>query len=141
RHTRSKRDWSSDVCSSDLTIGLGVFIFTEPLVRLFIQDQAAVTFASDYLRIMVFCFPFLGINFVLNGIIRASGAMYQVLILNIISFWILRFPLAWIFADLLGERGIAAGIGASFIASSLIAASYYQFGKWRQKELFKEHEG
>lgn len=123
------------------TIGLGVFIFTEPLVRLFIQDQAAVTFASDYLRIMVFCFPFLGINFVLNGIIRASGAMYQVLILNIISFWILRFPLAWIFADLLGERGIAAGIGASFIASSLIAASYYQFGKWRQKELFKEHEG
>src|SRR5699024_11857399 len=85
RHTRSKRDWSSDVCSSDLTIGLGVFIFTEPLVRLFIQDQAAVTFASDYLRIMVFCFPFLGINFVLNGIIRASGAMYQVLILNIRS--------------------------------------------------------
>src|SRR5699024_11764449 len=23
RHTRSKRDWSSDVCSSDLMVGLG----------------------------------------------------------------------------------------------------------------------
>src|SRR5699024_2978977 len=64
-------------------IGLAVLLFTESLVRLFIQDQTSVTFASDYLRIMVFCFPFLGINFVLNGIVRASGAMYQVLFLNI----------------------------------------------------------
>src|SRR5699024_11749419 len=26
RHTRSKRDWSSDVCSSDLIIGIAVWI-------------------------------------------------------------------------------------------------------------------
>jgi len=29
---------------------------------------------------------------VLNGIVRAAGAMYQVFVLNIISFWGLRFP-------------------------------------------------
>src|SRR5207249_9737332 len=27
RHTRSKRDWSSDVCSSDLLILIGAFVF------------------------------------------------------------------------------------------------------------------
>src|SRR5699024_7878739 len=120
-------------------IGLAVLLFTESLVRLFIQDQTSVTFASDYLRIMVFCFPFLGINFVLNGIVRASGAMYQVLFLNIISFWMLSFPLAWIFSVFMDERGIAVGIGLSFIASSLVAATYYRYGKWSQKELFKGH--
>src|SRR5204862_5471994 len=37
RHTRSLRDWSSDVCSSDLTgLGLcpGVVVFPEPEKRL-----------------------------------------------------------------------------------------------------------
>src|SRR5699024_9062305 len=120
-------------------IGLAVLLFTELLVRLFIQDQTSVTFASDYLRIMVFCFPFLGINFVLNGIVRASGAMYQVLFLNIISFWMLLFLLAWIFCVLINERGSAVGIVLSFIIISLMADTYYRFGKWRQKELFKGH--
>src|SRR5699024_576392 len=106
---------------------------------LFIQDQTSVTFASVYLRIMVFCYPCLWISFVLNGIVIASGAMYQVLFLNIISFCMLRFPLAWIFSVFMDEREIAVGIGLSFIASSLVAAIYYRFGKWRQKELFKGH--
>src|SRR5699024_12856790 len=65
-------------------------------------------------------------------------AMYQVLALNIISFWVLRFPLTKIFAQVLGQFGIAIGMGTSFIVSSFIAFLYFRFGKWRQKELFRE---
>src|SRR5699024_11831028 len=37
RHTRSKRDWSSDVCSSDLTLaGQGYF---EKLIREYLLDN------------------------------------------------------------------------------------------------------
>ncbi len=72
----------------------------------------------------------------LNGAVRASGAMYQVLILNIISFWILRYPLTAIFSSILAESGIALGMGSSFIISSIIAFSYYRFGSWREKDLF-----
>src|SRR5699024_2886565 len=32
RHTRSKRDWSSDVCSSDLLVGIAYAIPTNPLI-------------------------------------------------------------------------------------------------------------
>lgn len=71
-------------------IGMLILVFAEFAVSLFIQENKAVQFATGYLRIMAFSFPFLGINFVLNGVVRASGAMYQVLILNIISFWVLR---------------------------------------------------
>lgn len=121
-----------------LTIGVVVFICAEILVKMFIRDEAAVAFATTYLRIMVFCFPFLGINFVLNGVVRASGAMYQILILNIISFWVLRYPLTALFAHLFGENGIAIGIGTSFVISSIIAALYYHYGKWREKDLFQD---
>ncbi|MGM8366612.1 MATE family efflux transporter [Virgibacillus sp. W0181] len=121
-----------------LLIGLLIFISAEHAVRLFIQEEEAVAFATMYLRIMAFCFPFLGINFILNGIVRASGAMYQVLVLNIISFWVLRYPLTALFASLYGEIGIALGMGSSFIVSSGVAALYYRYGKWREKELFKQ---
>src|SRR5699024_11219603 len=39
RHTRSKRDWSSDVCSSDLTGSLGI---TADLVRQNLKDIGLV---------------------------------------------------------------------------------------------------
>ena len=95
-------------------------------------------FGSNYLKWVALCYPFLGINFVLNGIVRASGAMYQVLMLNILSFWVLRFPLAKLFSNIFGEIGIAIGIGSSLIISSLLAYLYFQFGKWKEKVLFKE---
>lgn len=120
------------------SIALLVVIFAEHAMQLFVQDDEAVGFGASYLRTIAFFYPFLGINFVLNGAVRASGAMYQVLALNIISFWLLRYPLTALFAQLLGERGIAVGMGASFVVSSGVASLYYRFGRWRQKELFTE---
>lgn len=121
-----------------LSVAAVVIIFAEAGIRMFIQEEAAVEFGTNYLRIVALCYPFLGLNFVLNGIVRASGAMYQVLILNIISFWILRYPMSALFASYFGEIGVGMGMGVSFIISSIFAYLYYKFGKWREKELFKK---
>ncbi len=121
-----------------LAISLAVFWFAETFVSLFVDDPATISFGAEYLRIVAFFYPFLGINFVLNGIMRAAGAMFGVLALNLISFWILRFPLTLMFSRWLGPDGIGWGIGASFILSSLFAASYYFRGRWRSIRLFDE---
>jgi putative MATE family efflux protein len=121
-----------------LVIGLFIVLFSEQMIRLFIQEQEAVEFGKRYLQIVGLCYPFLGVNFILNGIVRASGAMYQVLALNIVSFWILRYPLTIFFSELFGQNGIAIGMGSGFIISSLIAVLYYRYGKWREKQLFRE---
>lgn len=117
-------------------IALVIFILAEPAIRLFIQEEAAVDFGTTYLRIIALCYPFLGINFVLNGIVRAAGAMYQVLALNILSLWVLRYPLTNLFSSTFEEIGIAIGMGTSFVLSSLFAYLYYRFGKWRQKAFY-----
>lgn len=115
-----------------------LIVFLAPFcVKLFIQDKNAVEFGTQYLQTIAFFYPFLGINFVLNGIVRATGAMVQVLILNIISFWILRYPLTYLFSEILGKNGIAYGMGASFVISSIIAVLYYQYGKWSKNLLFE----
>ncbi|MFC3017700.1 MATE family efflux transporter [Virgibacillus litoralis] len=123
-----------------LIVGILVVFFAEYGIRLFIQDEAAIVFGTRYLQIIALCYPFLGINFILNGIVRASGAMYQVLALNVISLWVLRYPLTALFSNWLGETGIAIGMGSSFLVSSLFAYMYYRFGKWREKELFAKNQ-
>ncbi|WP_019155712.1 MATE family efflux transporter [Robertmurraya massiliosenegalensis] len=119
----------------------GLVIFLARLgISLFITENDAVQFGTVYLQMIALFYPFLGINFVLNGIVRASGAMFQVLVLNIISFWILRYPLTYLFSSFFGEKGIALGMGASFFISSIIAFSYYRFGKWNRKTIFSQEK-
>ncbi|KAA9023919.1 MATE family efflux transporter [Niallia endozanthoxylica] len=119
-----------------LVIASIVFLFAEVLMRLFVQETETVVFGSDYLKIIAFFYPFIGLNFILNGIVRAAGAMYSVLILNVLSFWLLRYPLTYLCSHLIGQNGIAFGMGISFIISSIFSFSYYRWGGWRKKELF-----
>ncbi len=119
-------------------IAVLVFLLAEHAVKLFIQKEEAVKFGADYLKIIAFFYPFIGLNFILNGIVRASGAMYQVLILNIISFWALRYPFTYFSSILIGANGIAFGMGVSFVVSSVFSLCYYRFGKWKNIELFSD---
>lgn len=122
-----------------MTVLAGImFMFASGGIKLFIQEPEAVEFGEKYLKMIAFFYPFLGINFILNGTVRAAGAMFQVLVLNVISFWVLRYPLTYIFAKFYGDNGIALGIGISFVISSILAYLYYQFGKWQEIKLDKD---
>lgn len=113
-----------------------LFVFAEPLVKLFITDSASLNFGVSYLKTIAIFYPFIGLNFIFNGVVRSSGAMFQVLVLNIISLWILRVPLVYWMSSLFGESGIALGIGISFFTSCLFSMAYYYYGGWRDKRLF-----
>ncbi len=119
-----------------LALAVLLLVFAEPLIRLFIRDTASVAFGASYLRTIALFYPFIGLNFILNGVVRGAGAMFQVLVLNIISLWILRVPLTWVATLLFAERGIALGMGVSFLFSSLFSAAYYRWGGWRKQQLF-----
>lgn len=117
-------------------IAICIILLAEMGVKLFIKEEVPLQFGAQYLQIVALFYPFLGINFVLNGVVRASGAMFQVLLLNIISFWVLRFPLTYLLSSLFGEQGIAIGMGVSFVISSMFAFLYYRYGKWNKARLF-----
>lgn len=107
------------------------------MVRLFIQEADSVAFGESYLRTIALFYPFIGLNFILNGVVRGAGAMFQVLVLNIISLWLLRVPLTYLATSLFAEAGIALGMGASLLLSALFATAYYCWGGWRERKLFE----
>lgn len=114
---------------------LFVFLMGESLIKLFVDDPETVEFGGMYMKTIAFFYPFLGINFVLNGIVRAAGAMVQILVLNIISFWVLRFPISKGLSMWLGEIGIPLGIGISMVLSSILSMLYYRYGKWHDTKV------
>lgn len=114
-----------------------LYVLAEPLVKLFITDEDSLNFGVSYLKTIALFYPFIGLNFIFNGVVRSSGAMLQVLVLNIISLWILRVPLVYWMTSLFGESGIALGIGISFFSSCLFSMAYYYYGGWRNKRLFE----
>lgn len=124
------------IIGCSLLISTLVYLNARLLINMFVNDAATISFGTQYLMFTAFFYTFLGLNFVLNGIVRSSGAMFQVLILNIISFWILRFPLVYMFSQWYGGIGIAYGMGASLVISSLIATLYFFFGKWREVKIY-----
>ncbi len=126
------------ILTVSFSISFMVFLSADILIRWFVSDSGTIAFGSTFLKTVAFFYPFLGINFVLNGVVRASGAMFQILALNFISFWVLRVPLTYLFSSWLGPDGIAYGIGVSFVISSMFAAGYYMFGKWRKISLFDD---
>ena len=119
-----------------LALACVLFIWAEPLVGLFLQDEGSVAFGKTYLRTLAFFYPFIGLNFIFNGVARGAGAMFQVLMLNIISLWVLRVPLVYWAISFYGDSGVALGIGFSFMLSCLFSFAYYQWGGWRSKKLF-----
>ncbi|MGM0901107.1 MAG: MATE family efflux transporter [Bacillota bacterium] len=121
-----------------LIMALIIFLLAEPLIGLFIRPGEAAVFGTDYLKIIAFFYPFIGLNFILNGIVRGSGAMYQVLVLNILSFWVLRYPLTYVCSLMIGSDGIAYGMGISFVISSLFSLGYFKYGKWKERKLFSK---
>ncbi len=124
-----------------LTIAGLVYLLSGTLIGVFIDEPETLVFGTYYLQVVAFFYVFLGINFVLNGVIRASGAMLTVLVLNLVSFWLLRFPLVYLFSEWMGKEGIPYGVGISLIVSSICASSYFLLGNWRKKKIFKEEQG
>src|SRR5690606_39456787 len=72
RHTRFSRDWSSDVCSSDLLV---VALFPDLWAGLFTSDEAVLEYARQYLRIAGLAFPFFGIGLTLYFASQGAGKM------------------------------------------------------------------
>ncbi|WCN37374.1 MATE family efflux transporter [Aneurinibacillus uraniidurans] len=120
------------IMSISAIIAVVVYVFAPAMLGWFVENPAAIHFGAAYLRTVCLFYPFLGINFVLNGVIRGAGAMLAVLVLNFISFWVLRYPLSALFSRWLGESGIAYGMGVSFLLSAGFAVLYYRLGSWKR---------
>jgi putative MATE family efflux protein len=119
-------------------MGVVAFFSAPQLVAFFVpKDPDVIAEGATFVRIMALSWGFLGAQFSLTGVLRASGNMVSTMMLTLISQWVLQFPLAYLLSThtRLGNRGIWWAIPISNVAIVLITLGVYAKGDWKKKKL------
>lgn len=124
-------------------IGLVVFIFAPQLVAFFIPNNPDVTaLGSTFLRTIALSWGFMGLQFSLTGVLRASGNMMTTMVLTLVSQWVLQLPLAYVLSKYttLGIHGVWWSFVVSNVVISLITLAWYSRGDWKDTRLTEEEQ-
>jgi MATE family, multidrug efflux pump len=123
--------------------GVIAFFFAPQLVAFFVpEDQNVIREGAIFLRTMALSWGFIGAQFSLTGVLRASGNMVVTMVLTLVGQWVLQFPLAYVLSEhtTLGARGIWWAFPISNFIIVLITMAVYAKGDWKRKRLTEPDE-
>lgn len=121
-------------------VGVIAFIFAPAIATLFVPNDPAVTAeASVFIRTVAWSFGFIGLQFALMGVLRASGNLMTAMIISLVSQWCLQFPIAFILSQKtpLGAQGLWWAFPASNVATAAIAGVAFSRGDWKHRRLIQ----
>jgi putative MATE family efflux protein len=111
-----------------------VFIgFAGPLVRIFTSDPDVVSMASTTLRTVAYGYIFYAWGMVMGQAFNGAGDTNTPTTLNVLCFWVLQIPLAWLLAFRLGMgvNGIFIAIPVAQSALAVAGVLMFRRGKWK----------
>jgi putative MATE family efflux protein len=112
-----------------------LIIWPEAFIRFFTTQPGVVAAGAEGLRIVSFGMVAYGLGMVMHQSFNGAGDTRTPLWLNLISFWIIEIPLAWILAVHLGyhETGIFYAILVAESTLTLLGVWLFRRGKWKLK--------
>jgi Na+-driven multidrug efflux pump len=120
-----------------------VFLFAPAFVAFFVPgDEAIIAGGAVFLRTMALAWGFLGVQFALTGVLRASGNLVVTMVLTLVSQWVIQFPLAYVLSKHtdLGIAGIWWAFPVTNILIALVTIGIYAKGDWKKKRLTDPEE-
>jgi putative MATE family efflux protein len=118
-------------------IGLLLVSIPEFFIRLFIDDPAVIRFGAEGLRIISYGFPAYGLGMVIINSFNGAGDTTTPLKINLLTFWIIEIPLAYLLAISLRmeQTGVFTAIVFAESLMTFIAWIIFRKGKWKLNEV------
>lgn len=107
-----------------------LFIFRARLMSIFTTDARVVQVGAEYLSVISPFYIFIGISFVLTGLLRGAGDTFVHMIFSLITLWLIRIPIAWFLSPRIGVIGLWWGIPIGWVVGFLLKWGYYKSGRW-----------
>jgi putative MATE family efflux protein len=118
-----------------------IFVYTlgRPSLYLFTQEVKVIDIGMNYLKIVSLAYIFLGLNFLIAGILRGAGEIWVNTLITVLIFYGIRVPLAAYLSSMpgFGSSGIWIAIALSFTIGCLLNGGYYATGRWKRKEIIR----
>ncbi len=111
-----------------------VFVFfSEPIIRLFSQDEAVIAYGAKALQIIGSGFIFYGIGMVMIQALNGAGDTKTPTLINFVCFWLIQIPLSYLLAKGFDFKATGAfiAIPAAETLIALVAWYYFKRGKWK----------
>lgn len=109
------------------------FIFAEYILLLFSKNPIVIQHGVECLRVI--CMGYLSFSWgmVMVQAFNGAGDTRTPTILNIVCFWIVQIPLAYLLAKTfgLGTKGVYIAIAVSDTLLAIISISLFKRGKWK----------
>ncbi|WP_435066801.1 MATE family efflux transporter [Haloplanus sp. C73] len=112
--------------------GVVIWVAAAPIADLFTTDPAVVDSAAQFLRYVALSFGFIGIMRAYTGSFRGAGETLTAAAISVLMLGVIRFPIAWFAAPILGPSGIWVAFAVSNVLGALIAYAWYRRGTWRE---------
>ena len=118
-------------------MALPIFIWAERIAGIVAKDSAVLAETVRYLRFNMLSEPFMALSTILGGGLQGAGDTRGTMWVVVFAMWIIRLPLAWLLAFVLGYG--AAGVWAAMVISmtfqGLIMALRFHTGLWKKIEM------
>jgi len=116
-----------------LLVFLLICFFGREMMMIFTPDEAVVSIGSDYLMIVGAVFVLHGAINIMNGAMRGAGDTLFAMLTGIVTFWLVRIPLAYFLSLRYGYLGIWWAISISIILGFTATCVYYYSGRWKRR--------
>lgn len=116
-----------------IIISAFIWVFCEPLLKLFNKDPGVVEAGSAYIYRVVPLYFLLGLTFIYSGIMRGYGASFVPMLISVFSQIIIRLPSAYFLTKLLNSsNGIWWSFPVGWILGFIFCYVYYKLGNWKK---------
>ncbi|AOD14355.1 MATE family efflux transporter [Xanthomonas fragariae] len=113
-----------------------LILFDRWTLALFLPTGSPTLEVARHLNhIGIWSFLLFGVNFVISGVVRATGAVIPPLLILAFGLWGVRVPLANALIPDLGADGIWWSLPISSMCSMLLSLAYYRWGGWRKARM------
>ena len=112
--------------------GALLFLFAEPLVRLFTKDPAVITLSTTVLKMVAVSEPFYGVPIVVEGMMQGCGDTKLPLLYNLAGMWGVRILGTFVTTRLLSMGLVSAWgcmIGHNLLLFLLFGMTFIT-GRW-----------
>ena len=110
------------------------YLFSRPMLGLFITDPAVVDIAQGLLHIMLWACVVFGMSTVLSALMRASGVVMMPTLLSMLAIGGVQVPTAWLLSRHFGLDGVWMGYPVAFVAMLAMQTAYYRL-VWKKLPL------
>jgi putative MATE family efflux protein len=121
-------------------LGLVMIVFlvsSRPILNFFTDDKEVIDYGTNCLQIIALGYLFYGYGMVITQSFNGAGDTRTPTILNLIFFWLVQIPLAYLLSSTFGfgANGVFSAVPIAETALAITGIIIFKKGKWKEMKI------